>query len=300
MNFFFDSIARDDVLRRLLTVAAVLSIVLLTSHVGMAAITFTPFGPSGEGGSVNGQVLTFGSGGEVFELDGFINIAGFDLNAGTIGTSAQLSVNPLPAGVSLTFATAQSPDQSDLTLTYTLTNSSALTLPSVWFAFFVDAEIDVAINDYFNEAAGQLGSLGTGPGDSAPDQWEADEPGYVFGDIFANLLSGALDNSNSVPAVSPDDVSLALGFQLGSLAPGQQSTVHILLSDSGSMLGDFAFQHFDADENSFDTLTISGAATIVPEPTSGLLAAVGLVVFTLLSRSHRKWRCTNQRFPIVP
>lgn len=252
------------------------------SSAAQAAILFTPFGPNGEGGSANGQVLSFGSGGEVFELDAFVNIAGFDLNGGASGTSAQLSVNPLPAGTSLGFGVALSPDQSDLTLTYTLANNSGMTLPAVWFGFFVDAEIDVAINDYFNEAADQFGTIGAGAGDSVPDQWEADEPGYVFGNVFSNLLTGALDNTNAVPNVSPDDVSLAIGFSLGDLPPSAIATIVILLSDDGDLLGSFALQHFDSDPQSFDALTLSGAASVlVPEPSTSSLIIFGLAVFVI-------------------
>lgn len=287
MNYSFGRASKTAMERRRRAArAAIIVLTLIACRTATAAIAYTPFGPNGEGGTVNGQVLSFGSGGEVFELDAFLAVEGSDLNGPTLGTAAQLSNNVLPAGLAFSFSSALSNSDSDLTLTYIFTNNTLNTLPSVWFGFFVDAEIDVAINDYFNEAAGQLGAAGTGAGDPAPDQWEVDEPGYVFGDVYAHLLSGVLDNSNAVPAGSPDDVGLALGFQLGSLAPGQESTVSMLLSDAGRILGDFALQHFDTDENSFDTLTVSGSATIVPEPSGSLLAAAGLVAFLLLLRSH--------------
>jgi hypothetical protein len=251
-----------------------------------ATIFYTPFGPSGEGGTVNGQVLSFGSGGEVFELDAFLNIGGTDLNGATLGTSAQLSVNPLPAGLAYSFSTELSPDETDLTLRYEFTNNTGGTLLDVWFFSFVDAEIDVAINDYFNEAGFQFGSPGAGPGDPDADAWEIDEPGYVFGDIFSNLLSGSLDNTNAVPLGSPDDASLAIGFALGDLPAAGVATIDVMLSEEGNTIGSLGLQHFDTGEGSFDTLTLSGAAVVVPEPDAWFLAVVGVTIATAAVRNH--------------
>ncbi len=273
------------------------TLVVLTAFLGAtiantasAAIFFTPFGASGEGGTVNGQVLAFGSGGEVFELDAFLNISGTDLNGATLGTSAQLSVDPLPAGLAYTFSTELSLDATDLTLRYEFTNNTGGTLLDVWFFSFVDAEIDVAINDYFNEAGFQFGSPGTGPGDRDADAWEIDEPGYVLGDIFGNLLDGSLDSTNSVPAALPDDVSLGLGFSLGDLPPGAMGTISVLLSEDGDVEGSLALQHFDTDAASFDSLTVSGSVVFVPEPTTCLLLSVA--AFLLLAKSSTRRRDT--------
>jgi hypothetical protein len=251
-----------------------------------AAIFFTPFGPSGEGGTVNGQVLSFGSGGEVFELDAFLKIGGMDLNGATLGTSAQLSVNPLPAGIAYSFSTELSPDETDLTLRYEFTNTTGGTLLDVWFFSFVDAEIDVAINDYFQEAGFQFGSPGAGPSDPDADAWEIDEPGYVFGDIFSNLLNGNLDNTNAVPLGSPDDASLAIGFALGDLPHNGIATIDVMLSEEGNTIGSLGLQHFDTGEGSFDTLTLSGAAVVVPEPDAWFLAVVGVTIATAAVRNH--------------
>jgi hypothetical protein len=245
-----------------------------------AAIFTTPFGPNGEGGSLNGQVLFFGSGGEVFELDSFLGIAGSDLNGALAGTSAQLSVHDLPFGLDFQFSTSNSPDGSDLTLTYRFANQTGAALSGVWFGFFVDAEIEVPINDYFNEAGFVVGSPGIGPSDAAPDSWEIDEPGYVFGDIFSNLLNADLDNTNAVPFAAPDDVAMALGFSLGGLPPNHIATIRILLSDDGENLGGLTLQHFDADPESTDFLTVSGTAQVeaIPELGSMVLLAVAVVV----------------------
>lgn len=257
----------------------------------MAGFTITPFGPNGEGGSINGQVLFFGSGGEVFELDAFVNIGGLDLNGVAPGTSAQLSINSLPPGLAYSFSTELRPDETDLTLRYEFTNNTGDTLLDVWFFSFVDAEIDVAINDYFNEAGIQSGSLGTGALDADPDSWEIDEPGYVFGDVFDNLLIGVLDGVNAVPTALPNDASLAIGFSLANLPPGSITNIEILLSEDGDKIGTLAIQHFDSDIASFDSLTLSGAASvvIVPEPQAiklFFLASIALMAAGRVMRVH--------------
>jgi hypothetical protein len=240
-----------------------------------AEITYSPFGSRGEGGEVNDQSLLFGNGGSVYELQGFVNVAGRDLNGGEIGTSAQLAANPLPAGLSLEFAAALSGDRGDLMLTYTFANNSSAVFPQLWFGLFVDADIDSEFYD--SEAGSTLGSLGGGTGGPQPDAWEIDEPGYVFGDIWDHLLLRSLDNTNSVTSHAPDDVSMALAFELGDLLPGQLVRVTAMLSDQEHLLGSFALRQFDPFGDSADTLTFSGAAFVVPEPGSLPLAAMGLL-----------------------
>lgn len=275
-------------------VISLVACVIALPSVGRAAIFTTPFGPNGEGGSLNGQVLFFGSGGEVFELDSFLNIAGSDLNGAVAGSSAQLSVHPLPSGLDFQFAADANPDASALTLTYTFINRTGDTLPNVWFSFFIDAEIDVPINDYFNEAGFVLGFPGIGPTDEFPDSWEIDEPGYVFGDVFSNLLNADLDNDNAVPFSTPDDVSMALGFSLGGLEANHIATIRILLSDDGDSLGGLTLQHFDASPESIDFLTVSGTANVevIPELDSSILLVVGFVIARVfITRRHfiRQW-----------
>ncbi|MDQ2694015.1 MAG: hypothetical protein M3Z21_01305 [Pseudomonadota bacterium] len=62
----------------------------------------------------------------MFELDAFLNVAGQDLNGGFFGTSAQLSIDPLPAGLDFAFTPSLSADATDLTLT----TASSMNLPS--------------------------------------------------------------------------------------------------------------------------------------------------------------------------
>ena len=64
--------------------------------------------------------------------------------------------------------------------------------------FFLDIEIDEAINTFFNEFGSVIGAPGAGL------SWEIDEPGFGgFGDIYANFVAGALDSTNGVPSVPP-------------------------------------------------------------------------------------------------
>lgn len=268
------------------------------SSPSLAGITFTPFGSNGEGGTINGQSLSFGSGGEVYELDAFLGITGQDLNGVGVGTTAQLSRNPLPAGVSFVFGKSLSPDGSDLTLTYTFTNNTASTLPGTWFGVFVDPQIDVALNGYQNEAGIQFGTTGTGHGGTSADQFQIDEPGYVSGNIFTHLLQGSLDGTNSVPDTAPNDVSVAHGFSLGDLSAGATATISVMLSDSGDSLGTLALQTYDTDPQSFDALTVSGTAQVlaVPEPSGLLLGLIACGSFATLFMFRRVPRPANASF----
>jgi hypothetical protein len=65
-------------------------VLLLLGANAAQGFVFTPFGPNGEGGTFNGQTMTFGATGSVFEIDSYLNIAGEDLNGPAFGTSAQL------------------------------------------------------------------------------------------------------------------------------------------------------------------------------------------------------------------
>ena len=238
--------------------------VLMSLHSPCSAeIAFTPFGPNGEGGYVNGQIFTVGAGGSVAELDAFLNVGGVDLNGSALGTSAQLSIDPLPSGLQYTFSAALSPDESDIMLTYTFFNGTGEKLSDVIFFSFFDADIDEPINSYVNEFGEVIGSPGEGATDGDPDSWEIDEPGFVFGDIFDNLLLGSLDNSNALPEGSPDDVSMALGFQftIGTLNPSDTATVTIFISEDGDFLGSFALVQRDTDSET--TITLSGQAAVV-------------------------------------
>lgn len=246
-------------------------LVLLLSLASVSwAITFTPFGPAGEGGTVNSQTLTIGSGGEVFEMDAFLSFG---------GTDTQLSVDPLPVGLDYTFSASLSQDATDLLLTYTFLNDTASTLNDVRFFSFLDAEIDAQINLFFNEYGEVVGTAGSGASDADPDLWEIDEPGYLFGDIYDNLLMGTLDNTNAAPIGLPDDLSMALGFELGTLNPLDTATINVLISEDNDFIGSLALAHHDSGPASTTVITLSGQSTVtpVPEPSTLLLLDSGLL-----------------------
>ena len=224
--------------------------------VELQAVSFGPFGANGAGGSKNGQNLQIGAGGSVYELDSFLALADFDLNGGQAGTAAELSDQSLPAGLTFSFSAALS-NETDLVLTYVFANQSSGSFTNLRFSVLLDAEIDQEANTFFNEFGRVTGTLGIGPGDTAPDMWQVDEPGFGGGTLFNNLFSGALNNSNSIPGSAPDDVAFGLGVFLGDLSPGQSAAVSVMISEASHYLGTFALQQLDADTNSSTTITLS-------------------------------------------
>lgn len=224
------------------------------------AITLTPFGANGEGGSKNGQTLTIGPGGTVFELDGFLNMDGMDLNGAQFGVSAQLSRDPLPAGVGFVFTNYLSSDQAGLVLSYTFTNTGAAVLTNMNFFVLLDAEIDQATNTFYNEY-GSVGGNFAAHGYDA-NEWQMDEPDFLSGTLLKNLFVGALNDSNSVPPSAIDDVAMSLGFSLGNLNPGEDATVLVQISEQGHTLGSFSLAQHDNDAASKTVITLSGAMPV--------------------------------------
>jgi hypothetical protein len=111
---------------------------------------------------------------------------------------------------------------------------------SHYLGLFVDHEVDETVNTFFNEYGSTSGTAASG------QSWEIDEPGYTFGDIFANFSASGLDNSNGVPSGSDDDVSMALGWDF-SLAAGETATATVLLGTSAP--SGFYLQHTDPDSD---------------------------------------------------
>jgi len=181
------------------------------------AITFGPFGPNGEGGSKNGQTFTIGPGGTVFELDGFLEEDGIDLNGSAFGVSAQLSRDALPAGLGYSFTNYLSSDQADEVLSYTFTNSSSTVFSNLYFFAFLDPEIDESINTFYDEYGLTAGTAGLHGYDAS--QWQIDEPDFQNGTLVKNIFIGTLINSNAVPISAPNDVAMSLGFPSATLIP---------------------------------------------------------------------------------
>ena len=140
--------------------------------------------------------------------------------------------------------------------------------------FFVDHEIDEATNTWWNESGAANGIAAAG------QSWEIDEPGYVFGDIYDNLLAGSLDNTNSVPSGLEDDVSMAMGWDF-TLDATHNGIVTFSITDIAPS-GGFFLSQTDPDSqasvyfsSSFETL-IKQQGGQIPEPGSLLLMGIGL------------------------
>jgi hypothetical protein len=148
------------------------------------------------------------------------------------------------------------------------------------FIAFFDHEIDEATNTFFNEYGAATGSPANG------QSWEIDEPGYLFGDIYDNVLAGSLDNSNGVPITAPDDVSMALGWDF-SLNPGFVATIQLLLSDKAPNSGFYLSQ---TDPDSSVTIYYSSSLNVAPVPIPGavLLLGSGLLGLSAVGWGRRK------------
>jgi hypothetical protein len=170
---------------------------------------------------------------------------------------------------------------------WTFTNTTGGPLSNVSVIGFLDAEIDTPINSYTNEY-GTFGSLALPPGASSgaitASAWEIDEPGYLFGDIFTNVLNNSLDNTNAVPDTAVDDVSLALAFFVGNVAAGER--VRLELQTSLSDIG--GLRHTDPDSSVSFYLNGHGEVLpgTVPEPGGTfLLVLIGVSALVLGRRA---------------
>lgn len=152
---------------------------------------------------------------------------------------------------------------------------------------FVDHEIDESTNTFFNEfgTVNDLVSLAAG------QSWEIDEPGFLFGDINLNIEDNTLDNLNSVPNGSDDDVSMALGF-IFNLNVDEKATVTWTLSETTPTSGFFLSQS-DPDSNasiffssSLSVQDVSGGA--VPEPSTYAMFTLGLLGLGFYNRRKKK------------
>ena len=189
-------------------------------------------------------------------------------------------------------------DTSDLgSYGWTFTNSSSAVWSGVSFLAFLDTDIDRDVNTFANEIGECVNlSLPTGApsGAIAATSWEIDEPGYLFGDIYANLNEGTLDNTNAVGLGRPDDVSMALGFYLGDLAPGETADITLFtsLNNIGGLRHEDPASGYAFYYNGYATVTGSpidppGPAP-VPEPSTIVLMTLGLLVGPVLARRMRR------------
>ncbi len=224
----------------------------------------------------------------IFQYSAFINSP--DLGASSLeDTQIGSGLNEFSStGLGVTFTNSLNSDNLG-SVSWEVVNNSGSDLTDVSFFGFLDAEIDEQFNTFFNESGALVSVTGTGAADTVADSWEIDEPGFLFGDIFDNMLAGSLDNSNNVPAGLEDDVSLGLGFEVGTLLSGQSllASFDISLNNIGGL------SHTDPDSNT--TFYFNGSVVLedidvsVPEPGILLLFITGLMgmmisrVYPLLS-----------------
>jgi hypothetical protein len=210
-----------------------------------------------------------------------LDIAQFSLFSsieGTVKQDDQLGFlgpainNTEESGLSVTFV--NNLDSNNLgSVTWELVNNSGSDIASSSLFGFLDAEIGVG--SYWNEYGNTFGDV-----DTYFNYWEIDEPGYVFGDIYDNLNSGSLDNTNSVDSISADDVSFALGFDIDNWLAGESIFASFTLSDSqnGLLAG---IQQTDIDLVDANTFYFSGSIqreiAQVDEPSSIALLIIGLL-----------------------
>jgi hypothetical protein len=241
------------------------------------------FGPNGDVGFVTSPPslgITFGAAGQgsIFQMDGFVNATGHDFGGGS-GVSADLA-NGSPTGLAYSFSASQ-PTAAQLLLSYSFTNTSGTALSGLQFLYFVDPDIGA---NFADETATTHGSIGTG----FPNVTSFQVGDPSLSTIFTNLTNGTLSNVNELPSGTPGDVSMALGFNVGTLGVGQSTGFQVLLSDDGSHLGGFYISQQDPIFTG-DTLTVSGLA--VPEPASWISLTIGgafPLAYALRRRARRQ------------
>ena len=146
---------------------------------------------------------------------------------------------------------------------------------------WLNLDSDSANNTFFNEYGSVNGSAPAGL------TWEIDEPGYVFGDIFNNVMNGSLDNTNGVPSATPDDVSVAIGWNF-NLAAGESAVM--TLNVGTSKPAGFSIQQTDPDTpvdiylSSGLKINGGGQPPVIPEPSTMVLLGGGLGACLLLRK----------------
>jgi hypothetical protein len=146
------------------------------------------------------------------------------------------------------------------------------------FISFFDHDINYAT--WVNEYGATHGTLAAG------QSWQIDEPGYVSGTIYTNLVAGALNNANSAPISAPNDVSMALGWDF-HLNPGERGLITLVLGRDVPTSGFYLSQSsLDVSDTIYFSSSLDVKAVVVPLPGTLLLLGSGLAA--LLGYGRRK------------
>ena len=116
--------------------------------------------------------------------------------------------------------------------------------------------------------------------------------GYVFGDIYDNFESSALDNTNAIPEAIADDVSMAIAYDI-LLGLDQVAVIDFYLSNT-PINSTFQLIHSDNESRvpgpneSSNPASIYFAANLavqgdspapIPEPATIVLMGIGIISF---------------------
>ena len=154
------------------------------------------------------------------------------------------------------------------------------------FLSLVDADISAdGIHDYSSTA----GTLGPGsPASPKPSSFQSGDP--TNGNLFTYLSFATLNGTTSFGSPNQvGDVAYGLGFRVNTLDAGKAATFTLVLSDDGATIGNgFALTQHAADSS--DTLTLSGAVSVVsvPEPSAFALIGLGLGLAAAIRARRRR------------
>ena len=221
---------------------------------------------------------------EITQSSLFLSVSGTtyqDDQQGYYHPSFAPQTNTFGAGFDISYS--DSLDSNNLgQLTWLVTNNTGATVSSARFSGFLDAEIGT--NQFWDEYAALDGDV-----TNTYARWEIDEP--VGGNILDHLeADGGLDKQNSVPSSAPEDVSLALGFDINDWMDGQTILARFLISGSAnSLLGGAGLaQHDAASARNDDVFYFSGSVSVVPIPGSAALMLSGLALMAVAGFRRKK------------